>query len=273
MPISDLIIKVGELNAVLLIAVGNSELAVKTAQEAITVTEGSAAKLKEVASGAETTATAIRGSSDAAAGSTKALGEMAESSGKTAETVIGNLDKVNDAAQSTSDATQAILDTLAGDSGDILDRLLASFEGFNTDWASRVEEAIAAIRSGDLTISEFLVNFGDNVTFFEGQMRTFREIFQGADLAGIQQTVQDLLGSLENGAASMEEIFARLERVNNQAARNLLEVLKALQAGRGTAEELAAALEQARAFFPGEGDVLDDIVDDLEEIIRTDSNR
>lgn len=189
---------------------------------------------------------------------------------KTAESDLRGFEKRVDTSKETVDK---ILESMKSSAGNKIEQLLESVRRFDTDWNDVIEAALQAVLDGGLKFQDFLKEFGDFVIEIEGKTQTFREFLQGIDTSQFEKKIKDLGKLLKTETLNMEEIFKVLANNQSKAAKDLLAVLRMLQAGENVADDLAKALQAAKDFFPGDGDVLDDVVKQIEEQLRDSGNR
>jgi ABC-type transporter Mla subunit MlaD len=222
----------------------------------------------------EVSASTVESSSDMAGAiasieaSSGQLENISEKVGSSSESISKNLGKTNEIVEKSKSNIDKIIDELDRNSDSIFTDLLEKVSRFSTDWNSRLEEALISTVEGGITIQEFLSEFGDFVLTLDDGKVTIDEFLQGIDPRLFEERFQQIRILLQRETLELEQVVEILNKMKNKAAQDLLSVLHAFQQGHATLRELEEAFEAARKFFPGEDDILDDVVDELEEIIR-----
>lgn len=168
---------------------------------------------------------------------TARIAAKAEQAGKHVEDVLSK------AAQNASQAASKA----AAD----FEAVTADFTAANNLWSAELKKGLDALKSGALDRTEFLRQYGADVTLINGKNKSLQEALASVDFGQFKANVQALIADLQRQQLSIEEIAQRVSALGGQFAEGIGDMIERWKAGQVSFQQLAAQIQLLQQKFPG----------------------
>jgi ABC-type transporter Mla subunit MlaD len=191
--------------------------------------------------------------------------------------IIGTLQQVSSSAGATADRVTAATDRIAAAATEAqrhageVDRIVGELEGrvaTRADdllyqmrrladegnlWAEQLEGIIQHVQEGLIPADQAIHAFGDAMIVFDGQLRSVRDVLSDVlpTTGQVQERIRELIAELKAEGAGIEEVTARLAQQANSYARELAEMVRLMQQGRLTLEQIRRRAQELEKLLPG----------------------
>lgn len=146
------------------------------------------------------------------------------------------------------------------------DGLIELFKGSQSEFAESLLSIAEQVKTGDVTLQEFLNRFGNIKAELGIGGKTIQELVQSMNLAPLQEEIAGIRKRMQGDLGGIEDVMKRLTEVNSEAARQLIMILDLWKKGRLSLEEVIDRIKLLEEAVP-EGTTTDQLLQDVSDYL------
>lgn len=194
-------------------------------------------------------------------------GLVEEVKGKTAQ-VLEEVDRLHGAVEGKLKETRESLSDIVGDltqsTRSDFDKLLDQIRSSSADFGAAIAQAGENVKTGDIALQDFLRAYGEVVATVDG--KTIAQLVQSMNLSDLQEQLSDARKKMREDLTDIEDVMGALSKVNNEAAKDFLQILELWKQGKLSAKEALDAVEKLDRALP-DGGITSDLADNIEKLL------
>ena len=191
---------------------------------------------------------------------------MKKQAQETAEEIKRSSEAIEENAKKAGDVMDQLLgrvNKVATPLDDLLFRLKDSIEGGNI-WAKTLEAWVGMLKAGEVTMTQFMTQFGDMIVSTENGTKTIRELIGTLAPNQVLDPIKNTIFEIEDMSETVDQKLDRLRNSADRYSQALLNLAEALRSGSITLDMFLAQLDQVKKATPA-GAEANEIADDLAE--------